>query len=101
MADMERAEIKQVADYVKELKEGLVELGYDHIAMQTELPYLYQIIQRLMDATYKPEDQQIKPLLATLELHSRSRHKLSEVRTWLRNGKRRPEKSKKRLSETR
>ena len=44
--DMERDEIKQNADYVKELEEGLVEWDYDHIAMQTELPYLYQIIQR-------------------------------------------------------
>ena len=44
---MERGQIKQIADYVKDLEEGLVEWDYDHIAMQVELPYLYQIIVRL------------------------------------------------------
>jgi hypothetical protein len=50
---MERGQIKQIADYVKELEEGLVEWGYDHVAMQAELLYLYQVIKRLMDATYE------------------------------------------------
>lgn len=64
---MELGQVKQVADYVKELEEGLVEWDYDHIAMQTELSYLYPVIKRLMDATYKTEDHKLKPLLATLE----------------------------------
>ena len=68
---MERGQIKQIADYVKDLEEGLVEWDYDHTAMQTELPYLYQIIKRLMDATYKTDDQKLKPLLATLEYKAR------------------------------
>jgi hypothetical protein len=50
---MDRAKIKDLADYVKELEEGLVESDYDHIAMQTELLYLYQIIKMLMDATFE------------------------------------------------
>ena len=36
---MGKDEIKQIAAYVKELEEGLVEWDYDHIAMQAELPY--------------------------------------------------------------
>lgn len=68
---MEKVEIKQIADYVKELEEGLVEWDYDHIAMQTELPYLYQVIKGLMDATYKTHDLKLKPLLATIEYKAR------------------------------
>ena len=63
---MERVEIKQIADYVKDLEEGLM-WDYDRITLQVESPYLYQIIQRLMDATFKAEDQQLKPLRTMLE----------------------------------
>lgn len=48
---MEPAEIKQIAAYVKDFEEGLVEWDYDRAAMQAELPYLYQVIKLLMDAT--------------------------------------------------
>ena len=82
---MERAEIKLIGDYVKELEEGLVEWDYDHIAMQTELPYLYQIIQRLMNATYKTDNQQLKPLLATLECKARQCKQCIEARLAVRN----------------
>jgi hypothetical protein len=39
--------------------------------MQAELPYLYQVIKRLMDTTYKTRDQKLKPLLATIEYKAR------------------------------
>ena len=82
---MEKAEIKQIADYVKDLEEGLVEWDYDHVAMQTELPYLYQIIKRLMDATYKTDDQRLKPLLATLEYKARKCKECIEARLAVKN----------------
>jgi len=64
---MDGIEIKQITDYVKDLEEGLIEWDFDRIPMQAELPYLYQVIKRLMDATYKTDDQKLKPLLATIE----------------------------------
>lgn len=68
---MDGAKIKQIADYVKDLEEGLVEWDYDRIAVQTELPYLYQLIKRLMDSTFKTGNRQLKPLLATIEYKAR------------------------------
>ena len=82
---MERDKIKQIADYVKELEEGLVEWDYDHIAMQAELPYLYQIIQLLMDATFKTDDRQLKPLLATIEYKARKCKQCIEEKLAVRN----------------
>ena len=82
---MDKVEIKPIGDYVKELEEGLVEWDYDHIAVQTELPYLYQIIQRLMDTTYKTDDRQLKPLLATLEYKARKCKQCIEERLAVRN----------------
>lgn len=78
-------QVKQIADYVKELEEGLVEWDYDQIAMQAELPYLYQIIQLLMDATYKTRDQRLKPLLATIEYKARKCKQCIEERLAVRN----------------
>ena len=61
-----------------------MEWDYDNIAMQTELPYLYQIIKQLMDATFEA-DEELKPLLATLELKARKCKDCIERRTAVRN----------------
>ncbi len=82
---MDRAEIKRIGDYVKDLEEGLVEWDYDEIAMQTEMPYLYQIIKQLMDATYETRDQDLKVLLATLEYKARKCKNHMEQRLSVRN----------------
>ena len=68
---MDKAEIKFFADYIKDIEERLCDEDYDHISMQTELPYLYQVIQLFMDATFENKDKGLKVLLATLELHAR------------------------------
>ena len=68
---MEKAQIKKIGDYIKDLEEGLVEWDYDKTAMQTEWPYLCQIIKQLMDATFETKDKDLKVLLATLELKAR------------------------------
>lgn len=85
ITSMERGQIRQIVNYVKELEKGLVEWDYDHIAMQAELPYLYQVIKQLMDATYKAEDQRLKPLLATLEYKARKCKQCIEDRLTVRN----------------
>jgi len=82
---MERAEIKCIAGYLKDLEEGLVEWDYQGITTQGHLTDLYRIIKRLMDATYKTKDQQLKVLLATLEYKARKCKQCIEARTGVRN----------------
>ena len=64
---VEKAEIKQIADYLKNLEEGLVEWDYRGITTQGQLTELYRIIKQLMDATFETKDQELKVLLASLE----------------------------------
>jgi hypothetical protein len=82
---MEMNKIKQVADYFKELEEVLFEWDYDHIAMKVELPYLYQVIKRLMDATFKTDDQKLKPLLVAIEHKARKCKECIEARLAVKN----------------
>lgn len=82
---MEKAEIKRIGNYIKDLEEGLVELDYRGITTQGQLTELYRIIKRLMDATYETKDQQLKPLLATLEYKARKCKECIERRLAVRN----------------
>ena len=82
---MEKAEIKRIADYLKDLEEGLYEWDYRGITTQGQLTELYRINQRLMDATFKTKDQQLKPLLAILEYKARKCKQCIEARTGVRN----------------
>ena len=82
---MERDEIKQIAAYLKDLEEGLVEWDYRGITTQGQLTKLYDIIERLMKATYETKDQELKPLLATLEYKARKCKQCIEARTGVRN----------------
>lgn len=68
---MEKAEIERIADYLKDLEEGLVEWDYCGLPTLGHLTELYRVIKRLMDATFKTKDQELKPLLATLEYKAR------------------------------
>ena len=45
-----------IGDYIKDLEEGLYEWDYDSIAMQTEYSKVYEMIKRLMDATFEADD---------------------------------------------
>ena len=81
---MQKVEIKQIADYLKDLEEGLVEWDYRGITTQGHLTKLYGIIERLM-ATFETKDQQLKPLLATLEYKARKCKQCIEARTGVRN----------------
>lgn len=82
---MEKAEIRQIADYLKDLEEGLVEWDYRGITTQGQLTELFRIIERLMDATFNTKDQELKLLLATLEYKARKCKECIERRLAVRN----------------
>lgn len=82
---MKQAEIKRNGGYIKDWEEGLAEWDYDRIAMQTEMPYLYQVIEQLMEATFKAKDKGLKVLLASLEYKARKCKDCIERRTAVRN----------------
>jgi len=82
---MERAKIKQIADYLKDLEEGLYEWDYQGITTQGHLTKLYGIIEQLMKATYETKDQELKVFLATLEYKARTCKECIEARTGARN----------------
>jgi len=82
---MERAEIKSIADYLKDIEEGLYEWDYRGLSTLGVLTKLYQIIKTLMEATFKTKDQQLKVLLATLELKARKCKDCIERRLAVRN----------------
>ena len=81
---MEKVEIKAVADYLKDLEEGLYKWDYRGIMTQGHLTKLYEIIRQLMDATFKA-DQELKPLLAALEYKARKCKICIEQRLAIRN----------------
>ncbi|MFH1882579.1 MAG: hypothetical protein ABIL62_07715 [Planctomycetota bacterium] len=60
---MEKAEVKQIADYLKDLEEKLVKWDSRGITTQGQLTELYRIIKRLMDETFKTKDQKLKVVL--------------------------------------
>ncbi len=82
---MQKAEIKQIGVYLKDLEEGLYEWDYRGITTQGQLTEFYRIIKRLMDATFETKDQQLKPLLATLEYKARKCKECIERRLAIRN----------------
>ncbi len=82
---MEKDEIKQIADYIKDLEEGLDEWDYRGLITLGHLTKLHQIIERLMNATFKTEDQELKPLLATLEYKARKCKQCIEDRLAVKN----------------
>jgi hypothetical protein len=85
IARMEKVEIKKIADYIQELEEDLYELGYRGQTTQIHLNRLYQIIKRLMGATFITKDKQLKVLLATLEYKARKCKECIESRLAMKN----------------
>ena len=83
---MEKAEIKRIGDYLKDLEEGLVEWDYRGLNTLGDLTRLYNIIQRLNDATYQTKNQKLmKPLLAMLNLKANRCKECIERRLAVRN----------------
>lgn len=82
---MEKAEVKAIGDYLKDLEEGLYEWDYRGMTALYRLPELYRIIKLLMDETFKAKDKQLKVLLATLEYKARKCKECIERRLAVRN----------------
>jgi hypothetical protein len=81
---MDKAEVKQIADFLNEVHEGICE-GDEEATMRLYLTELYRVIQRLMDATFATQDQGLKVLLASLEYQARLRKQEIEGRLGVRN----------------
>ena len=81
---MEKAEIKRISEFLSDVYEGICE-GDETTTMQQQLTELYRIIKRLMDATFKAKDKQLKVLLATLELKAHKCKECIERRLAVRN----------------
>jgi hypothetical protein len=82
---MDKAEIKQIADYLKELEEGLDLQGHLELTDLGHVSKLHLIIKRLMDATFTCKDQQIKVLLANLKHKARMCKDCIETRLAVKN----------------
>lgn len=82
---MDRAEIKQIADYLKEFEEGLELQGLLELTDMGYLSKLHLIIKRLMDATFACKDKRLKVLLATLEYNARTCKNSIETRLAVKN----------------
>ncbi len=65
---MDKVEIKQIADYLKDLEEDLDQQGGRGLADLRHVTKLHLIVKRLMNATFQTTDQKLKPFLATLEM---------------------------------
>jgi len=81
---MDKAEIKQIADFLIDVREALCE-GDGDGALRLYLTELYRVIQRLMDATFATQDPELKILLASLEYEARLRKQEIEERLGVRN----------------
>ena len=81
---MEKAEIKAVADYLKDLEEGLYEWDYRGLPTLYHLPKLCKLIKQLMDEAFQA-DQELKPVLAVLEYKARRCKQCIERRLAVRN----------------
>jgi hypothetical protein len=82
---MEKPEIKQIGEFLKELEESIYSGECDTISMRLLLPDISQTIKVLMDATFKTKDQELKPLLAYMELRLRECKDYIEQRLGVRN----------------
>jgi len=54
---MDKAEIKEIGDYVKELFESLYDWDGGLVSLQVEMPKLHKTIERLMEISASTEDK--------------------------------------------
>ena len=69
---MERAYIRQLGEYLKDLEEGLDLRVCQGPSTLGDLNRLYEIIPHLRDAIYETNDQELATFLATLEFKART-----------------------------
>ncbi|MBL7188597.1 MAG: hypothetical protein ISS70_19915 [Phycisphaerae bacterium] len=82
---MGRAEINHIGDYLGDLEEGFDLWVYQGPPTLGDLNQLHVIIERLMNAIYETYDQELKPLLATLEYRARTCKHCIEARLAVKN----------------
>ena len=70
ITSMDKVEIKQISEFLSDVYEGICEQDPPHI-QQMQLNELYRVIKKLMDETFKTNDQRLKVLLASLEYKAR------------------------------
>ena len=80
---MDKAEIKQINDFLTDVHEGLCERDGE-ITMRQQLNELYRIIERLMEATSKAPKGE-KTFFASLEFAAPKHKKELEERLGVRN----------------
>ena len=81
---MKKAEIKRIANFIKDLEGPPNEQDYSHVTLQERLQELYPIIKSFMDETFKA-DQDLKPVLALFEYRARKCRECIERRMATRN----------------
>lgn len=77
---MDKGEIKQIANSLKDLDEDLNEQGCRGLTDLGHITKLHVVIKRLMDATLQTTDQKLKPFLATLAMKARRYKDYIEMR---------------------
>jgi hypothetical protein len=68
---MDKAEVKEIGDYVKELYESLYEWDHDRVAMEAEISTLHRYIERVMQISAETKDTAVRIMLAYLEHDAR------------------------------
>ena len=82
---MNESETREIADYLKDLEEGLYEWDYQDDTAEYHLTQVRLVKKRLMDATFESEDQIEKQLLATLNLKAHNCQECIMRRNAIRN----------------
>lgn len=85
LVSMQKAQVKEVGEYLKNLEDSLNSQDSPSASFQTELPKLYETIKLLMDETFKTKDQDLKSLLAYMELRLRTCREIIEGQLGIRN----------------
>ena len=82
---MQKEQIQEIGKYLNHLEIDLSESNFDSVALQIEMPKLYQTIKLLMDETFKTKDKKLKSLLAYMEMRLRKCLKVVEMELGGRN----------------
>jgi hypothetical protein len=77
---VEEAEVKRIADYIREIEDGLDKLDCRETTIQRHITKLHLTIERLMDMTCNTKDPQVKVLITTLECKARRCKECIETR---------------------
>ncbi len=69
---MEELELRQIADYLRDLEDGLDLWLHQGPSTLGDLNRLYEIIPHLRDAIYETDDLELATILASLEFKAKT-----------------------------